>query len=132
MLLKLTVSDNDYQDFMTKFCRSILNCQPTMKPEPQDRDARFEFLSNWSRDSAILRDGLRKPSAEATEEEIQKTIGVIKQAFNDYADMYAGTSASYLKKKFQCEAVGQITDEWCNGEAFYIIPTSYVGNILCF
>lgn len=135
MIIKISVHDNDFQDVLTRFCKNIVTAQPVMPPEPKDEHAKRTWLENWMHMHDALRSKIGQPRSEVSEDDQKAVLVVIRTSFNNFADYHIRESdktANYLKKAFECELVDSITDEWHNGEVFYLFPSSYAGQILNF
>lgn len=135
MIIKITVHDNDFQDVLTRFCKEIALGQPIMPPEPKDEIAKRAWNEDWMRMHRAMKGKLGQPRAEVTEDEQKAVLDTIRVSFGNFAAHHARLSkktAAYLKNQFECELVDSVTDEWRNGEDFFVFPSSYAGQILNF
>ena len=135
MIIKMTVHDNDFQDVMTRFCKQTANAQPVMPPEPRDSHAKTLWNEEWMKLHDAMRGTLGCHRTEATQEQKDGVIDAISRSFGHFVDHHCGLpakTAAYLKKEFQCEIVDAVTDEWRNGEDFFIFASSYADKVLNF
>lgn len=135
MIIKLTVRDNDFQTELTRFCKRIVDGEPVMPPEPSDELAKREWSQKWMERHRALRGKLGKPESELTPDEVRAVVETVTKSFNDFVDFHASLSrdtAEYLKRNFHCESVRSVTDEWRNGEDFFLFPSSYADKVLNF
>lgn len=135
MIIRITVSDNDYGVWMRAFAKQIAQANCNLKdPCPSKESRGFgDWYYRLSKDRRFFREAIGKSNAEVSEDDKKRVIQIVTDSFISYTRLECDEdTAKYLQESFRCEIVDAVTDNWANGEDFYIFPGSCADKVLCF
>lgn len=126
MIIKITLNDNDFGFLMESFARKII-LDPYYISE---KTASLEEFHQFFLDCKRYRKCINLESGEYSEEDCRFVEDMVRKHFLQYISN--NDSFDYLSEHFEITVVESITDQWKNGEVYYIFPTSYMDNVLNF
>lgn len=126
MIIKITVNDNDFGFLMESFARKII-LDPYYISE---KTASLEEFHQFFLDCKRYRKCIKLESGEYSEEDCRFVEDMVRKHFLQHISN--DESFDYLSEHFETTVVESITDQWENGEVYYIFPTSYTDNVLNF
>lgn len=132
MIVKITVHDNDFQLVLTRFAENIVQGLPYVGKEPKDEKTKGPWAMEWIRAQKRLCELFRETCDNTPENDRKELEQLISDMFAKFVRDTVPEDADYLTKRLRCQCVPSVTDQWNNGEDFYLFPTSYEGKILCF
>lgn len=135
MILKVSVHDNDFGKMMMRFCNLAATGwfhPKERKPSDDEKDALYKWYSRYMQDSKFFCRTIKMSGSEISEEDKKRVVQIVTDSFAHFVDKEYSDDAKYLQRSFTCEAVESVTDEWANGENYYIFPTSCADSVLCF
>ena len=116
MIIKMTVSDNDFGFVMTNLCMALKNGCPEIGTEEEKA---INYIKNSRRWNQLYHEDFL-PQTEKN-----FIIDMITKKFYDIIKTNDENTQEYLKRNFRCTFVDYIDGKWENGEAYYFIPKSY-------
>lgn len=137
MIIRLTVGDNDFTEFMEGylkyFLQRLLCCDFDKDVSSLTRD---EIILSIQRHKKVGQLFNPNNSHKLSDENKEFIMDAVKSDFHRYVDEYSMTGlgidkhvSDYLKSKFQVSILESFTDKWENGEAFYWLQHS--NQVIC-
>ena len=119
MIIRLTVSDNDFGKLMNSFVKNLPNNITSFPSNIKtlDVERRLEIIREVQKIDKLLNPNVTE---NHTEEEKIILVKKIKESFSKFVYRYVDVStAEYLTKNFNVEIINSMEDKWENGEVWY-------------
>lgn len=120
MIIRLTVSDNDFYDIMYKFAKKMWNYTGTKYSKDLSSDELNQLIKEIDEHDAIIQLINPNINTKLSKEDEDKVIAYIKKNFEIYLDQHTSKDTKeYLLKNLKISFQKSFEDKWENGEAFY-------------
>lgn len=121
MIIRLTVSDNDFSDKIQSYFKDFWMRMIELHPDNCLTDrASYEELKDWrARENKVRSIMNPNNDHELNKEEKEFIISQVKRTFGQFVDRWCYYESEYLKSKLEVEIIDSFTDKWENGEVFY-------------
>lgn len=131
MIVGITIHDNDYHDLLAGFCRKLSTGELIMEKEPHpDAPGAGDWYARYMDVTRRARPAL-KNHTDQVGPETRKLITDSIQASWRWT-VKNRPDKEYLQDRLEVTLLDGITDNWENGEQFYVFTTSYEEHVLCF
>lgn len=131
MIIGITIRDNDYHDLLAKFCHRLSAGELIMEKEPHpDAPEAGAWYAHYMDVTRRALPAL-KNHTDMADPEVKKLITDAVQESWRWT-IRNSPEKEYLQGRLEVTLLDSITDNWENGEQFYVFTTSYEDHVLCF
>jgi len=117
MIVRVTVNDNDFSGVLEAFMEQFYsNVVYFGIPQYLSEDEKNKLYKKSKELNHLLNPNY---DVEWTDENKQKVIDGVKEAFKYYVQNESDEDREYLIENFEVEIMESLKDEWQNGENFY-------------
>ena len=131
MVIRITVSDNDFTEYLERFGAILAEGYLNGVYSEDEYEQNPKLFRMVHREETAFIEAIRVAHSEASSQQLATVKKTVEKYFSIWFEKIVDAeTAKYLKKSFDVEVYGSVSDRWENGEAVYIIPTAYRGKII--
>ncbi len=124
MIIKMTVTDNDFTQEIERFCKNLISdLLFKTAPKEMSTEETSEFYIKQNKVLEILNPNI---TDKLTDEDKATVISAVFKQWYEYVDThnFSERIKKYLKENFVCNLLQRFTDRWENGESVYYFTTN--------
>ena len=122
MIIRLTVKDNDFTEYIEPYMKNFVSYIRELTSEfDMGENPTFEQLHSWrQRDKEVNRVMNPNMSIILTDNDKKFIIEQVKRTFNIYfSNRFEQDTVEYLMRSLDVKVLVRMEDKWENGEVFY-------------
>lgn len=131
MVIRITVSDNDFTEYLERFGAILAEGYLYRIYTEDEYDQNPKLFRAVHQEEMAFMEAVRVAHSEASNQQVATVKKTVRKYFSVWIEKnVCEETAKYLKKSFNVEVYGTVSDRWKNGEVVYIIPTAYRGKVI--